>query len=215
MLGPQGRRGEVLAELHTDFPERFADRRDLSGLAANGTRRDLHLEEHWFHKGGVVLKFAGVDSITDAEPLGGIEIQIPREQRAELEEGAAYVSELIGCEVWIEGATGQELLGAIADVQFGAGEAPTLVIKRPGKEDGRERARENPGVNHTAQAAEFLVPYAQEFVKSADLGARRIEMQLPEGLLELQTPLSEQEKLRQKREADEARAAGQRRRRRT
>ena len=72
----------------------------MSGLAANGSRRELQLEEHWFHKGGVVLKFAGVDSISDAERLAGMELQIPREQRAELEAGAAYVSELVGCEVW-------------------------------------------------------------------------------------------------------------------
>ena len=47
-----------MAELHTDFPERFQQRRQLSGLAANGSRRELQVEEHWFHKGGVVLKFA-------------------------------------------------------------------------------------------------------------------------------------------------------------
>ena len=77
MLGPQGRRGEVLAKLHTDFPERFEERRQLSGFAADGSRRELQLEEHWFHKGGVVLKFAGVDSISDAEQLAGLELQIP------------------------------------------------------------------------------------------------------------------------------------------
>ena len=100
MLRPQGRRGEVLAELHTDFPERFAERRELSGLAPNGSRRELQLEEHWFHKGGVVLKFAGVDSISDAEQLAGFELQVPHEQRAELEAGSAYVSEIVGCDVW-------------------------------------------------------------------------------------------------------------------
>ena len=78
-------------------------------------------------------------------------------------------------------------LGAVADVQFGAGEAPLLVVKR--------RAEQ-----------EILVPYAEEFLKSADLPARRIEMQLPEGLLEVQSPLSAEEKQRQKPEADEGRA---------
>ena len=87
--------------LHTDFPERFQERRQLSGLAANGTRRELQVEEHWFHKGGVVLKFAGVESISDAEQLAGLELQVPFEQRAELEAGAAYVSDVVGCEVWI------------------------------------------------------------------------------------------------------------------
>ena len=128
MLGPQGRRGEVLAELHTDFPERFEQRRQLSGLAATGVRRELQLEEHWFHKGGVVLKFAGVESISDAEQLAGLELQVPREERAELEAGAAYVSEIVGCEVWVTNAGERQLLGTVKEVQFGAGEAPLLVV---------------------------------------------------------------------------------------
>jgi 16S rRNA processing protein RimM len=193
VLGPQGRRGEVAAELHTSFPERFAARKELSGLAKDGSRRELQLEEHWFHKGHVVLKFAGVESINDAERLAGMELQIPAEQRAELEEGEAYVSDLVGCEVWNRGS----LVGAVADVQFGAGEAPLLVVRR--KTGERE--------------LEFLVPYAEAFLKNADLPARRIEFELPEGLLELQTPLSDEEKQRQKLEADKARAAGERKKR--
>ena len=192
MLGPQGRRGEVAAELHTSFPERFAERQELSGLAADGSRRELQLEEHWFHKGMVVLKFAGVESINDAERLAGLELQIPAEQRAELEAGATYVSDLVGCEVVNRGL----LIGAVSDVQFGAGEAPLLVV-RPKKDE--------------QDAQEFLVPYAEAFLKNVDLPGRRIEFELPEGLLELQSPLSDEEKRRQKLEADEARAAGERR----
>ena len=187
MLGPQGRRGEVAAELHTSFPERFAERHELSGLAKDGGRRELQLEEHWFHKGHVILKFAGVESISDAERLAGLELQIPAEQRAELESGAVYVSDLVGCEVVNRGS----LVGSVADVQFGAGEAPLLVVKR-----GEE---------------EYLVPYAEAFLRYVDLPGRRIEFELPEGLLEVQSPLSDEEKQRQKLEADEARAAGERR----
>jgi 16S rRNA processing protein RimM len=186
VLGPQGRRGEVLAEIHTSFPERFAERRGLSALAADGTRRELQLEEHWFHKGGVVLKFKGVESISDAELLAGVELQVPEEQRVELEAGAAYVSDLVGCEVLVDGL----VIGTVTDVQFGAGEAPLLVVKG-------ER--------------EYLVPYAEAFLKRKDFAGRRIEMELPEGLLEAQAPLSSEEKQRQKLEADEARAAGERR----
>ena len=195
MLGPQGRRGEVLAELHTDFPERFADRRELSGLAANGNRRELLLEEHWFHKGGVVLKFAGIGSISDAEQLAGWEVQIPHEQRAELEAGAAYVSELKGCEIWVAAEPDNKLLGEIADVDLSGGTAPLLVVRNP-------------------QGEEYLVPYAEEFLQSVDLDCGRIQMKLPEGLLELQAPLSAEEKQRQKQEADEARAAGESKKRR-
>src|SRR3954469_12087752 len=90
----QGRHGEVAAELHTDFPEKFAERKKLFALDADGKRRELQLVEHWPHKSYVVLKFAGVDSISDAEALVGSEIQVPREQRAEVEACAAYVSDL-------------------------------------------------------------------------------------------------------------------------
>ena len=206
MLGPQGRRGEVLAELHTDFPERFEERRQLSGLATDGSRRDLQLEEHWFHKGGVVLKFAGVESISDAERLYGLELQVPREQRAELEAGAAYVSEIVGCEVWVKNADEPQLLGTVTEVQFGAGEAPLLVVRFP-------PLTPKMGSGESGEP-EVLVPYAEEFVKSADFEHRRIEMELPEGLLELEAPLNAEEKQRQKLEADETRAAGVRRKRR-
>ena len=200
MLGPQGRRGEVLAELHTDFPERFEQRRRLSGLAADGSRRELQLEEYWFHKGGVVLKFAGVESISDAERLKGLELQVPGQERAELEAGAAYVSEIAGCEVWVVEAGDRHLLGTVTEVQFGAGEAPLLVVRRaPSTSEATERDK----------ASEFLIPYAEEFVTAADFEQRRIDMRLPEGLLELEGPLSKEEKRQQKSEADETRAAGE------
>ena len=201
MLGPQGRRGEVLAELHTDFPERFEERRTLSGLAVDGSRRDLHLEEHWFHKRGVVLKFTGVDSISDAEQLARLELQVPCDERKVLESGAAYVSEIIGCEVWVGKVGDRHLLGAVAEVQFGTGEAPLLVVRTyPQAGENGER--------------EFLIPYAEEFVEVADFTKRRIDMELPEGLLEVQAPLSGEEKQRQKSEAQEARSAGVRGKRR-
>ncbi len=94
----QGRVGEVAAELHTDFPERFEQRRTLyAWTPGSNQRRELHLEEYWPHKGGMVFKFEGVDSIEEAEKLLGLEIQIPATERAQLEEGAFYVSELLGC----------------------------------------------------------------------------------------------------------------------
>jgi len=201
VLKPQGRRGEVLADLHTDFPQRFAERRELSGLAPNGSRRELQLEEHWFHKGGVVLKFAGVDSISDAEQLAGFELQVPQEQRSQLEAGSAYVSEIVGSDVW----DGQRFLGRVSDVQFGAGEAPLLVVALP-----ICAARK---VGRCETTTELLVPYAEEFVRKLDLPAKRLDMELPEGLLDLDAPLSGEEKQRQKTEADETRSAGERRKR--
>ena len=173
--------GEVAVELFTDFPERFSERRRLYLLDASGSRRELQLESFWPHKERVILKFQGIDSMSDAETLVGGEIQIPKEERVALETGSAYVTDLVGCRVWASGsglrASGQEI-GIVSDVTFGAGEAPILDIR-----DGNK---------------EYLVPLAQEYIKTLDTAAKRIELELPEGMLELDAPLSEQEKQSQR-----------------
>jgi 16S rRNA processing protein RimM len=176
----QGRHGEVAATLLTDFPELFETRKKLFALgdstkqsgAAEPNRRKLDLDEHWFHKGMVVLKFAGVDSISDAETLVGSEIQIPRSERAALGSDEFYVSDLIGCTVTDSGRE----IGRIKDVQFGSGEAPLLVI------EGEK---------------EYLVPFAAAYIEKIALEQKRLEMKLPEGLLELDAPLNQEEKQRQ------------------
>lgn len=166
----QGRNGEVAATLLTDFPERFASRKRLFAWAGSGeTRRELELQEHWFHKGQVVLKFSGVDSISDAETLLGCEIQIPAGERVELQDGSLYVSDLVGCTLLDSGRT----IGKIADVQFGSGEAPLLVVQ------GEK---------------EYLIPFAAGFIDRIELEQKRICMRLPPGMLELDAPLSEEEK---------------------
>ena len=167
----QGRKGEVAAALLTDFPERFATRRQLLALHGDGRRSQLELEDHWFHKGGVVLKFAGVDSISQAETLVGCEIQIPRAERAELPEGSVYISDLIGCVV----SDGGREIGRVRDVQFGAGEAPLLLIEAGGKR-------------------EFLVPFATEFLENVDLERKQVSMKLPAGLLEIDAPVKKEER---------------------
>jgi 16S rRNA processing protein RimM len=173
ILRAQGRRGEVAAELHTDFPERFAERRRLFALFPDGARRELQLEEFWPHKGGMVLKFAGVDSISAAEEFAGCEVQLPLEERAPLPEGTVYVSDLVGATLYERGRQ----VGKVSAVQGGAGEAPLLVVKAGGRE--------------------LLVPFAAEWLKGFDAQAKRLEMELPAGLLELDAPLSEEEKREQ------------------
>src|SRR5581483_4683061 len=121
----QGRRGEVAATLFTDFPERFASRKQLLGLDSKGRRHELELEDYWPHKGQIVLKFAGVDSISQAEMLIGWEIQISRSQRAQLEGDQVYISDLVGCSVY----DGNRLIGTIQEVLLGSGEAPLLVVR--------------------------------------------------------------------------------------
>ena len=173
IIKPQGRKGEVAAALFTDFPERFASRRRLLALDRQGRRRALALEQHWFHKGLVVLKFKGVDSISDAETLAGCEIQVPCDERVPLDAGAMYVSDLVGCAVYDSGRP----LGTVQDVQFGAGAAPLLVVRG---------------------AKEYLIPFAVEFLGQISLPDKRVDMNLPEGMLELDAPLTEEEKERQK-----------------
>lgn len=175
MVKAQGRRGEVAAELHTDFPERFAERKRVFALLAGGSRRELRIEEFWPHKGRMVLKFAGIDSIEQAEELRGCEIQIPAAERAPLEPGSAYVGDLVGCVVFDSDTE----VGTVKHVQFGAGEAPLLVVAG-------------------AKGRELLVPLAEAYLKAMDIAGKRIAMELPEGMLELDAPLSKEEKRRQK-----------------
>jgi len=170
----QGRHGEVAVELHSDVPDRLHQGLRVFALAEDGSRRELKIEDAWPHKDFVVLKFAGVDSISEGEPLVGCELQVPRSERAQLDQGAAYVNDLVGCALVDRGKE----LGVISDVRFGAGEAPLLVL--------------GSGKN------EVEIPFAQAFLMRVDLGAKRIEMNLPEGLLDVNAPLTEEEKERQK-----------------
>ena len=63
----QGRIGEVAAEVHSDVPDRFSVGMKLSALAKSGdSRREIEIEELRPHKGLLVLKFFGIDSISDA-----------------------------------------------------------------------------------------------------------------------------------------------------
>jgi 16S rRNA processing protein RimM len=137
-------------------------------------RRQLKVEELWPHKGYLVLKFEGVDSISEAEMLIGSELQVPAGERSKLEPGWAYVSDLVGCAVF----DSDHEIGLVADVQFGAGEAPLLIVK--------------------AGSKEYEIPYAEAYLKSTDVGHKRICMVLPEGMLELNAPLTAEEKEQQK-----------------
>ena len=151
----------------------------LFALQKDNSRRELNVEDAWPHKNYVVLKFAGIGSISEAELLVGSELQVPLSERAPIEAGAVYVSDLIGCAV-LDCRREDRVceVGIVKDVRFGTGEAPLLVV-RSGK-------------------TEYEIPYAQEFLKQVDAERKRIEMVLPEGLLEVNAPLTEEEKQQQK-----------------
>ncbi|MGC1421621.1 MAG: ribosome maturation factor RimM [Terracidiphilus sp.] len=176
----QGRKGEVFAEILTDFPEKFAERRQLwllrgdtaaddeaalkAGVEVNP--REVELLHHWQHKGGIVLHFAGVDSISAAENLTGMIVAIPREKRSALDEGEVYIGDLIGCALVDVAGAEPVTVGEIEDVDRSAGPVAILVVQ--GK-----------------SAEEILIPFAKDYLRRIDLEAKRVEMALPEGLVDL------------------------------
>jgi 16S rRNA processing protein RimM len=187
---PQGRKGEVFAEILTDFPEKFAQRRQLwllhedvtdtrphaaahhgaesavRGPADSPYPSSVQLTNHWLHKGGVVLHFAGVDAISAAETLAGLIVAIPREERARLAEDEVYIGDLIGCALLdVAQAEAPVTVGEIENVERGAGPAPILIVR--------------------GARGEVLVPFATTYLRRIDLERRRVEMALPEGLTDL------------------------------
>jgi len=171
VLKTQGRHGEIAVELHTSHPDRFSPGMRLYALGQDDKRREVELEEFWPHKGSLVLKLKGVDSMNDAETFLRCELQVPAAERALLDPGEAYISDLVGCEVIDAGRT----IGTVSTVQFGAGEAPLLVVR-----DGN---------------LEHLLPLAEAFLAAPadgiaiDIANKKIHMRLPEGLLDVNAPL--------------------------
>jgi len=181
LIRAQGRHGEVIAEILTDFPERFSERTHVWLLAPNGNAspREADIERHWFHKGRVVFKIRGIDSISDAAALSGWHVAVPREQRTSLTDDVFYVADLIGCHV-IDEADGGADLGAVLDVERGAGGAPDMLVLKSGGE-------------------ELLIPFAKAYLVGLNLNARLLRMRLPEGLTSINAPMNEVERMTQQR----------------
>ena len=158
----RGVRGEVAADLLTDFPERFDGLEELIAVAPTGERRRLRLEGHWFHAGRVVLKFEGYDTPEEAARLAGTELAVPESEAVELEEDEFYDWQLAGCRVE---TVGGEAVGTVSEVLHYGGGAPVLVIRD-------ERGREH------------LVPFAETICVEVDTARRLIRVDAPEGLIE-------------------------------
>jgi len=158
---PQGHRGAVIADLLTDFPERFAKLDKAYVKRADGRILILDLENARLHKGRVVLKFAGYDSITSAEELRDARVIVTRDQLVKLPEDTYYDFDLVGCEVI---AVAGQSLGRVEEVQnYGA--APLLVVR-----DGNR---------------ELLIPLVLSICVEIDTEQKRIVVDPPEGLLDL------------------------------
>jgi 16S rRNA processing protein RimM len=180
LLRPQGRKGELLAELHTDFPERFDDHRQVF-LAAPGfiggpdEARAAEVASFWLpvgkNEGRIVLHIAGVDSISDAEAIAGLEVIVLEEERLPLDEDSTYISELVGCSVY----DGAAVVGVVEDVQF-----PTTA------DGGRRLTDAAPLLAvRSIEGDEVLIPFAKAFLVAMDTEAKRIDMILPAGLIDV------------------------------
>jgi 16S rRNA processing protein RimM len=173
VLRPHGRRGEVACEILTDFPDRLTRLTAAQLWDGNAEPRQVEVRSCWLSQirgparrgGQAIFHFEGSGSISDAEKLVGLEVQIPFEDRMNLPAGSYYVSDLIGC-----GMRDREgsIIGVVVDVQF-SGEnvpgTPILVLDSP--------------------RGEVLIPLAQEICMAIDVASRRIDVALPEGLLDL------------------------------
>lgn len=165
ILRPRGLRGEVVAQILTDFPERLPKLREVWLAGGRAAPRRVRVQRCWLSpgRGGhAVFHFMDIDSPEAAESLRGLEVQVPIEQRERLPAGNYFVSDLVGCEVWETGAS--SALGSVRDVEFTGG-APLLAVD--------------------TSEGEVLIPLAAEFCVHIDVKAKRIDVSLPEGLRDL------------------------------
>jgi 16S rRNA processing protein RimM len=188
ILRARGNKGEVAAELLTDFPERLTKMKEVYVGHAGGKDepRPMALKSCWLsqnHRGQAVFHFDGVHSISEAEKFRGLEVLLPFEQRVILPAGQYFVSDLIGCSVFENPAAPPvlasspcslaevpSLLGTVRDVQF------------PG-----ETFAGTPLLEVETSRGEILIPLAVDICTKIDTAARRVDVVLPEGLRDLNT----------------------------
>jgi 16S rRNA processing protein RimM len=158
---PRGNRGEVLADLYTDFPDRFQALDEVWLEFPDGSRRSMVLENTWKHKGREVLKFAGIDTISSAETLGGCWVEIPAEKAVPLPAGTYYDHDLIGCSV--QDTCGNKF-GTVQEILHFA-ENSLLAVKDLDKE--------------------YLIPVAESICTRISIKDKLIIVNPPEGLMDL------------------------------
>ena len=158
----RGNRGEITALALSSKPERYEKLRDVYLFGGDvPAGQQLEVESSWFHNGTLILKFRGVDSISGAERLCGAEVRVPLEERTPLEENEFFESDLVGCEV-VERSTGQSL--------------------------GRVTAWQDAGGSGLLEVGDLLIPFARSICVEIDPAARRIAVELPAGLKDLNRP---------------------------
>lgn len=187
ILRPRGNKGEVVAELLTDFPARFTNLNQIYLQKAGGEPKPLALQRFWVdrnHPGMGVFHFAGCSTISDAEKLRGCEVLLPFEERVALPAGQYFVTDLIGCTVFALPAEETKLASPACAME----EAPRVVgtvhdVFFPG-----ESVAGTPLLQVETAGGELLVPLAEDICVGIDVGARRIDVRLPGGLDDLNSP---------------------------
>lgn len=152
----RGNRGEVTALPLSDKPERFESLRQVYLRGHSDPPRYYAVEETWFHQGVLIFKFQGIDAISDAERLNRAEVCVPAAERVALEADEYFQSDLIGCEV-IDRGSGRTI-GRVTAWEEGAGPGLLVVDSR------------------------WLIPFARAICVEIDPAARRIAVDLPNGL---------------------------------
>jgi|SRR6267142_2283185 len=186
ILRARGNKGEVAAELLTDFPERLTKLKEVFvGQAGGKTEpRLMALKSCWLsqnHRGQIVFHFEGVNSISDAEKYRGLEVLLPFEQRVTLPAGQYFVSDLIGCSVFEDLAP----TSIVASSPCSMGEAPSLLGTVSDVQFLGEEISGTPLLEVETSSGEILIPLAADICTKIDIPARRIEVVLSEDLRDL------------------------------
>jgi 16S rRNA processing protein RimM len=156
----RGLKGEVVAELLTDFPDRFESLETITAVSPEGDRSELNIEKFWFQNDRIILKFSGYDDVDSSEELRDLEICVPESETVELEAGEFFDWQLKGCIV--EDLQG-ERIGEVLELMRTGG-TEILVVGGPSKE--------------------YLIPFAESICVDVDVEKKVIRIDPPEGLLE-------------------------------
>ena len=162
LVKSRGNRGELICEDLSDDPDRFREGARVLVRDSSGQRKEYSLENAWRHKGRLILKFQGVDTISDAEALRGCDVQLTEDEIGPPPEDAHYYRDLIGCRV-VDAETGRGI-GEVDDI-LEPGGALLLQVGSQGRE--------------------VLIPFVRDICVAIETEKKMIRVRMPEGLEEL------------------------------
>ena len=160
IVKPRGLRGECVADILTDFPERFEETGEVTAKFPNGDLKTLVIGDFRFQKDRILLKFDGIDDVDAAEALRGCDICVDEDATVELEEGEFFDWELEGCRVELESG---ESIGEVRELMRTGG-TEILVVR--------------------GESKDYLIPFAESICTVVDTEAKLIRIDPPAGLLD-------------------------------